>query len=85
MTIHRMCDGASNLGCILVFQSTTPTVIIQKGSNDGNGNADGNADGDGNGNADQKEDTTNTMSMAEAMSLMHQLVGCNLRAVSRKP
>jgi hypothetical protein len=75
MTIHRMCDGASNLGCILVFQSTTPTVIIQKGSNDADGD---NADG----NADQKEDTTNTMSMAEAMSLMHQLVGCNLRAVT---
>ena len=59
MTIHRMCDGASNLGCILVFQSTTPTIIIQKGSNDGNGNDvngnDGNSNSNG-GNADHAAD-----------------------------
>lgn len=53
------CDGASNLGCILVFQSSASSIIIQKGSNDGNGNDvngnDGNSNSNG-GNADHAAD-----------------------------
>lgn len=46
--VHKMCDGAANLGCILEFKSF-------RNSSD---------------------------SLLEPMSLIHELIGCNLRAVS---
>jgi len=45
--VHRLCDGAANLGCIIMFNSSVDT----------------------------------TESLGESMSLLHKLVGCNLRAV----
>ncbi len=72
MAIHRMCDGASNLGCILVFQSTAPRILLHSNSNSTSSGA-----GEGSSCAGDC-----AITLAEGMSLMHQLIGCNLRAVS---
>ena len=68
MMIHRMCDGASNLGCMVVFQSDkTPKIQIHSKSDHA---------------SDQNDSGGDTISMAEALTLLHQLIGCNLRAVN---
>jgi protein arginine N-methyltransferase 5 len=48
--LHRLCDGASNLGCMVMFDASMMKM-------------DGAA-------------------LVEALGLLHQLIGCNLRAVS---
>ncbi len=47
MIVHRLCDGAANLGCIVTFN----------------------------------EETRKPEQIGESLSLLHQLIGCNLRAV----
>lgn len=48
--IHRLCDGASNLGCMVMLDAS----MIK----------------------------TDGAALVEALGLLHQLIGCNLRAVS---
>ena len=71
--VHRLCDGAANLGCILVFQSNMAKIQLKT-------KIEGNSTSASAQSQSQSED--NAMCMAEAMTLMHQLVGSNLRAVA---
>mmetsp|Transcript_1511 Transcript_1511/g.2767 ORF Transcript_1511/g.2767 Transcript_1511/m.2767 type:complete len:772 (-) Transcript_1511:40-2355(-) len=48
--LHRLCDGASNLGCMVMFDES----MIKMDASE----------------------------LVEALGLLHQLIGCNLRAVS---
>jgi protein arginine N-methyltransferase 5 len=49
--VHKLCDGALNLGCVIMFDSQSLGLITSLGLN-------------------------------AAMALLHQFIGCNLRAVS---
>ena len=71
--VHRLCDGAANLGCILVFQSNMAKIQLKT-------KIEGNSTSASAQSQSQSED--NVMCMTEAMTLMHQLVGSNLRAVA---
>ena len=62
--VHKLCDGAMNLGCIIMFDSNA-LAFIQK--------AEGQS---------STSTPTSTVGISAAMELLHQFLGCNLRAVS---
>ena len=59
--LHKVCDGPSNLGCILEFNPTSllPSVASSTGT---------------------KEQQTQDLS--HKLKLLHQIIGCNLRAIA---
>jgi protein arginine N-methyltransferase 5 len=67
--VHKLCDGAMNLGCIIMFDSNA-LAFIQK------------AEGQSSTAASSLTASSSSLGISTAMELLHQFLGCNLRAVS---
>lgn len=63
--VHKLCDGAMNLGCIIMFDSNALS-FIQKTQVQ----------------TSTSTSTSSSLGISTAMELLHQFLGCNLRAVS---